>query len=77
AFYTFPDVSGLFGRRFNESELQGSLDVSAFLLEEANVAVVPGIAFGDDRCVRLSFALSLEEIEEGLARIGKAVSSLS
>ncbi len=77
AFYTFPDVSGLFGRRFKESELQGSLDVSAFLLEEANVAVVPGIAFGDDRCVRLSFALNLEDIEKGIARIGKAVSSLS
>jgi aspartate aminotransferase len=77
AFYVFPDVSGLLGRRYKDTVLKGSVDVSTFLLEEARVAVVPGAAFGDDRCLRLSYATSLEQIEEGLERIRKAVNSLS
>ena len=77
AFYVFPDVSGLFGRRFRDKELTGSLDVTEFLLAEARVAVVPGVAFGDDRCLRLSYATSMSFIEEGLARIRKAVANLS
>ncbi|MDV2496022.1 MAG: pyridoxal phosphate-dependent aminotransferase [bacterium] len=77
AFYVFPDVSGLFGRRYKETELKGSADVAAFLLDEAMVAVIPGLDFGDDRCVRFSYATSLENIEEGLARIGKAVGKLA
>lgn len=77
AFYVFPDVSGLFGRRYKSKELKGSLDVSDFLLDEALVAVVPGVAFGDDRCLRLSYATSMALIEEGLARISKAVAKLS
>lgn len=77
AFYVFPDVSGLFGRRFKDKELTGSLDVTEFLLTEARVAVVPGVAFGDDRCLRLSYATSMSFIEEGLARIIKAVANLS
>jgi aspartate aminotransferase len=77
AFYVFPDVSGLFGRRYKEGELKGSVDVAAFLLDEAKVAVIPGLDFGDDRCVRLSYATSMENIEEGLARIVKAVATLA
>lgn len=77
AFYVFPNVMGIFGRRYKETELKGSLDASAFLLEEAKVAVVPGVAFGDDRCLRLSYATSLANIEEGLARIQKAVATLT
>jgi aspartate aminotransferase len=77
AFYVFPDVSGLFGRKYKDKELEGSLDVSEFLLEEARVAVVPGIAFGDDRCLRLSYATSMAPIEEGLDRIEKAFANLS
>ena len=77
AFYIFPDISGLFGRRYKEGELKGSADVAAFLLDEAKVAVIPGLDFGDDRCVRLSYATSMENIEEGLARISKAVATLA
>lgn len=76
AFYVFPNVEGLFGRAWRGKTLGGSTDVTEFLLEEANVAVVPGIAFGDDRFIRLSYATSMKNIEEGLRRIAKAVASL-
>ncbi len=75
-FYSFPDFSGLFGRQWNGKTLKGSLDVAEFLLEEAKVALVPGIAFGADNHQRLSFATSMENIEEGMNRIESAVKSL-
>ena len=65
AFYLFPDVAGTFER----TGVSGSLDWSARLLEEAHVAVVPGAAFGADRCARFSFATGLESIEHGLDRL--------
>lgn len=76
AFYVFPNVAGLFGRTWRGKALSSSTDVTEFLLEEANVAVVPGGAFGDDRFIRLSYATSMKNIEEGLRRIAKAVASL-
>jgi aspartate aminotransferase len=76
AFYVFPNVAGLFGRTWRGKALGSSTDVTEFLLEEANVAVVPGGAFGDDRFIRLSYATSMKNIEEGLRRIAKAVASL-
>jgi aspartate aminotransferase len=76
AFYAFPDVSGLFGRRWRAGVLAGSADVAAFLLEEARVAVVPGADFGSDRHLRLSYACALETVEEGLRRIAAACARL-
>jgi aspartate aminotransferase len=76
AFYVFPNVEGLFGRKWRDRAFGGSTDVTEFLLEEANVAVVPGGAFGDDRFIRLSYATSMKNIEEGLRRIARAVASL-
>lgn len=64
AFYAFPDISGT---GMNSSEF------SSRLLDEALVAVVPGIAFGSDSHVRLSYATSINEIEKGLDRIEKWV----
>ncbi len=75
-FYSFPDFSELFGRKWNGKTLKGSLDVAEFLLEEAKVALVPGIAFGADNHQRLSFATSMENIEEGMNRIESALKSL-
>ncbi|MHC4361104.1 MAG: aminotransferase class I/II-fold pyridoxal phosphate-dependent enzyme, partial [Planctomycetota bacterium] len=69
AFYCFPDVSAHFGRNINGSEIGGSMDFAKALLEQANVALVPGLPFGCDDNVRLSFACSLEQITEGLDRI--------
>ena len=62
AFYVFPNIAS-FGL--------DSLTFATRLLEEEHVAVVPGIAFGNDRCVRLSYACSMENIEEGLARFAR------
>jgi len=56
-----------------EFEITGSLRFSRTMLETANVALVPGEAFGEDRCVRLSFATSMEQIDEGLDRMEKAL----
>ncbi len=75
-FYSFPDFSGILGREWNGKTLQGSLDVAEFLLEEAKVALVPGIAFGADNNLRLSFATSMENLKEGMDRIESAVKSL-
>ena len=80
AFYAFANVSGLFGRTWTRagraSALVGSLDVAAFLLEEARVAVVPGLDFGSDAHVRLSYATSEALIREGLARMSAAIKTL-
>ena len=65
AFYAFPNVSGTYAAL----GVQGSLEFTAKVLEEARVAVVPGIAFGCDENVRLSFATSMEQIRKGLDRL--------
>lgn len=70
AFYCFPNVSATFGRL----GVAGSAQFAEKLLDEAGVAVVPGIAFGVDAHVRLSFASSIEQIEKGLDRIEKFLS---
>ncbi len=69
AFYCFPDVSGHYGRNINGSQINGSMDFAKALLEQTNVAVVPGLPFGCDNNVRLSFACSLEQITKGLDRL--------
>ncbi len=71
AFYCFPDISVLFGRTFGSTTVQGSMDFAGAALEQAQVALVPGAAFGEDRCVRLSFATSLEQIDKGIDRLEK------
>jgi aspartate aminotransferase len=76
AFYAFPNVSGLFGRTWQGRSLANSSDVTAFLLEAARVAVVPGLDFGSDRHIRLSYATDVETIRQALARIDAAVRSL-
>jgi aspartate aminotransferase len=76
AFYAFPNVSGLFGKRCKSGVLQGSSAVSAFLLDEARIATVAGVDFGSDAHIRLSYATSMETIKEGLARMEAAVRSL-
>lgn len=72
AFYIMLVVDKLYGKRFRGRKIGGSLDVADMLLEKG-VAVVPGIAFGDDECVRLSYAISKEDIKTGLDRIEEFV----
>ena len=69
AFYCFPDVSAHYGRTFGDVEVTDSLSFAKAALATANVALVPGGAFGEDRCVRLSFATGMEMIDKGLDRI--------
>jgi aspartate aminotransferase len=69
AFYCFPDVSAHYGRNINGVKITGSMDFAKALLEQANVALVPGLPFGCDNNVRLSFACSLEQITKGLDRL--------
>lgn len=73
AFYIFPDVSAHYGRSINGTTVNGSLDMTAYLLDSARVGVIPGSASGADNHLRLSFATSLEEINNGLDRIKKAL----
>lgn len=73
AFYVFPNVSSFFGKYFNNKPVNSSFDLSSLLLEEVNVAAVPGGAFGDDRYIRLSYATSMDNIKKGLDRIENAL----
>lgn len=69
AFYCFPDVSAHFGRTIGGVKINGSMNFARALLEQANVALVPGEPFGCDNNVRLSFATSMQQIEKGLERL--------
>jgi len=71
AFYCFPDVSAHYGRTIDGAKISGSMDFAKALLEQVNVALVPGLPFGCDNNVRLSFACSMEQITKGLDRIEK------
>jgi aspartate aminotransferase len=71
AFYAFPDISGLYGKSLGGKVINGSLDFADVALEKAQVAVVPGIGFGEDRCVRLSYATDRDTITRGLAALKK------
>ncbi len=74
AFYVFVDVSAHYGKPLKDGRMvRDSLAMAAYLLESAGVAVVPGEAFGDERCIRLSFAASAEDLTVALKRIGKAL----
>lgn len=72
AFYVFPRVSAFYGR----GPVRDSQTFATHLLEEARVAVVPGIAFGNDDYVRISYATSIERIREGVARMAAALKKL-
>jgi aspartate aminotransferase len=77
AFYAFPNFAGVFGRKAGSTTITDSTILSQYLLESVNVAVVPGIAFGADENIRLSYATSFENIQKGLDRIQKAIEALT
>ena len=76
AFYVFPNVSEIYGRSFKGEKITNSAELIDYLLDEANVAIVPGAAFGSDDHIRLSYATSLKNIEEGMKRIKNAINKL-
>ncbi len=78
AFYVFPDCSALFGKKTpNGATLENSMDVCAYLLEDALVAAVPGSAFGSEGYFRISYATSESLLEEACNRIAEAVNLLN
>lgn len=77
AFYFFPDVSNYFGKSFNGNTIENADDLCMYLLNEANVSLVTGSAFGDSNCVRISYATSEENLEKAMQRVSKALAQLS
>jgi len=75
AFYAFPDISSCFGRTFAGRQISTSLEMTDYLLAEAWISMVPGIAFGAEGYIRISFACSMEQIEEGVRRLDEALTS--
>lgn len=73
AFYCFPNVKEIFGRTAGGAKINGSSSFAGVCLDKANVALVPGEAFGADEFVRLSYAASRDRIEEGLKRLNRFV----
>src|SRR5690554_47556 len=76
AFYFFPDVSSFFGKSAGEQTISDADDFCLYILNEANVSLVTGAAFGSPNCVRLSYAASDEELVEALKRIKEAVEKI-
>ncbi|MEW6054601.1 MAG: pyridoxal phosphate-dependent aminotransferase [Nitrospirota bacterium] len=76
AFYVFPNASRVYGRSAGSLKISSSEDMALYLLEQAKVALVHGAAFGNDKCIRLSYATTLEEITKGVERIKEALSKL-
>lgn len=76
AFYFFPDVSAYFGKSDGKNTIKNSDDFSMYMLEQAHVSMVPGGAFGDENCVRLSYAASEKDLREALKRMKDALAKL-
>ena len=77
AFYVFPNVSNIYGRKHNGKPIINSETLTDFLLEEAKVAVVAGSGFGADNYIRLSYATSMENIEKGVDRIASSLARIA
>ncbi|RYY30325.1 MAG: pyridoxal phosphate-dependent aminotransferase [Sphingobacteriaceae bacterium] len=77
AFYFFPDVSAYFGKQYNGKVYADAAELSIYLLEEAHVATVGGDSFGDDNCIRLSYAAAEDKLREAVKRIAAALAKLS
>jgi aspartate aminotransferase len=73
AFYAFPNISNLLGKKYNGKLINTDMDLADYLLEHAKVAVVPGTAFGAPGYIRFSYATSMKNIQEGLNRIEAAL----
>lgn len=77
AFYAFPNINGVLGKRGPAGPINGPTDLATYLLKEAHIAVVPGEPFGSQEHIRLSYATSLDVITRGLDRLAMAFKRLS
>ncbi len=76
AFYVFPNIARLYGKRYQGKPITNSTEFSAFLLDAARIAVVPGVEFGNDNHIRISYATSMVNIEKGMDRMAEAIAAL-
>lgn len=76
AFYVFPDISSFFGKNAGSELIKNCNDFSMYLLNEAHVSTVPGDAFGNPECVRISYAASEDDLMKACTRISEAVKKL-
>jgi aspartate aminotransferase len=76
AFYFFPDVSAYYGKSAGTTTIKNGDDFCLYMLEVGHVSLVPGGAFGDDRCVRLSYAASEKDLVEAMRRMKESLAQL-
>jgi len=76
AFYMFPDISSFFGKSDGTTIINNDEDLSMYLLHTAKITTVNGGAFGDDRCIRISFATGMEQLQEAMERMKTALTNL-
>jgi aspartate aminotransferase len=76
AFYVFPKVDSFFGKSFGDRKIESSNDLCLFLLEEGHIGTVPGEAFGEPTCIRISYATSDDKIKEAIRRMKQALNKL-
>ncbi len=76
AFYFFPNISSYFGKKVGDRTIENASDLCMYLLDEAHVAVVPGDAFGNPNCMRISYAASEELLIEAMERLRKTLRKL-
>jgi aspartate aminotransferase len=76
AFYVFPDMSCYFGKSDGTTKIENSMDLCLYLLDSAHIAAVPGSAFGEPNCIRISYANSDNNLEEAMKRLKVAVEKL-
>lgn len=76
AFYVFPDISSFFGKSDGDTTIHNDEDFSMYLLHKAHVSTVMGSAFGNSNCVRMSFATSMDKLEEAVKRIRETLAGL-
>ena len=76
AFYVFSDVSALYGKSFKNAVIDGSAAFCEYMLEEQHIAIVPGAGFGADAHVRISYAVSMGDIEKAMDRFEKGIKAL-
>ncbi|RYZ50330.1 MAG: aminotransferase class I/II-fold pyridoxal phosphate-dependent enzyme, partial [Chitinophagaceae bacterium] len=77
AFYSFPCIDHYFGKSDGETTINNADDFSMYLLNKGHVSTVTGSAFGDEQCIRISFANSMANIEKGFAQIKGAIARLT
>ncbi|HMJ69786.1 MAG TPA: pyridoxal phosphate-dependent aminotransferase [Cyclobacteriaceae bacterium] len=77
AFYFFPDISSYYGKSVNGRKISNGDDFCLYMLEEGHVSLVPGGAFGEEACVRLSYAASEKDLREAMARMKNALAKLN